>query len=62
MSDWQFIRRVLMVLAVAALAAAGLGMAAGQALRRTLSPATFRTCFFVGLLALGLYLVIRSLG
>jgi len=48
--------------AVAALAAAGLGMAAGQALRRTLSPATFRTCFFVGLLALGLYLVIRSLG
>lgn len=47
--------------AFAALAAAGLGMAAGQALRRALSPAAFRTCFFAGLLALGLYLLTRSL-
>ncbi len=48
--------------ALAALAAAACGMAVGQALRQRLSPATFRTCFFAGLLALGIYLVIRSLG
>lgn len=48
--------------AISALAAAGIGMAAGQGLRRMMSPATFRRCFFSGLLALGLYLVIRSFG
>lgn len=43
-----------------ALAAAGAGMAAGQALRRWISAALFRRCFFLGLLVLGAWLVLRS--
>ncbi|MBL8705046.1 MAG: sulfite exporter TauE/SafE family protein [Rhodospirillales bacterium] len=39
-----------------ALAPAVLGMAIGQALLRRVSPATFRLCFFAGLLLLGLHL------
>ncbi|MFC3694793.1 sulfite exporter TauE/SafE family protein [Chenggangzhangella methanolivorans] len=42
---------------VAALAPAGLGMWLGQRLRAVISPTTFRTVFFVGMLALGLYLM-----
>jgi hypothetical protein len=42
-----------------ALAAAGAGMALGQALRRKLSAAAFRRWFFLGLLALGAWLVLR---
>jgi uncharacterized protein len=43
-----------------ALAMACAGMWAGQALRLRLSPAIFRRSFFVGLLLLGLYLVVRT--
>lgn len=37
------------------------GISAGQWLRRTVSPETFRRCFFLGLLLLGLYLAARGL-
>ena len=43
-----------------ALAVACVGMWLGQILRLRLQPATFRLCFLVGLLALGVYLVARS--
>jgi uncharacterized membrane protein YfcA len=43
-----------------ALAVAGLGMWLGQVLRLRLRPATFRLCFLLGLLALGIYLIARS--
>jgi hypothetical protein len=42
------------------LAMAGGGMWLGQELRTRLSPAAFRVWFFVGLLALGLYLLVRA--
>jgi uncharacterized membrane protein YfcA len=38
------------------------GMAAGAALRARISAASFRLCFFAGLLALGGYLVLRATG
>lgn len=44
-----------------ALAAALLGMVLGQRLRARISPALFRRCFFVGLLALGGHLALRGL-
>jgi len=44
-----------------AVAAACAGMGVGQALRRRLSAALFRRCFFIGLLLLGAYLVGSSL-
>lgn len=44
-----------------ALALAGAGMAAGQAVRVRLAPPVFRRWFFIGLQALGVYLVARSL-
>jgi len=47
--------------ALGALAMAALGMWLGQALRLRMSPATFRRCFFVGLLLLGIYLAVRAL-
>ncbi|ODT46857.1 MAG: hypothetical protein ABS59_12575 [Methylobacterium sp. SCN 67-24] len=37
------------------------GMGAGQAIRQRISAATFKLCFFAGLLALGGYLVLRTL-
>jgi uncharacterized membrane protein YfcA len=43
-----------------ALAVACLGMWLGQVLRLRLRPATFRLCFLLGLLALGIYLIARS--
>jgi hypothetical protein len=46
---------------IGALAVACIGMWAGQILRLRLQPATFRLCFLVGLLALGLYLIARSI-
>ena len=46
---------------VAALIPALLGMLIGQKLRGRLSQATFRLCFLWGLLALGLYLILRTL-
>jgi uncharacterized protein len=45
---------------LAALAAVGAGMWAGQVIRLRLSADTFRRWFFVGLLVLGLYLAIRA--
>ncbi len=45
---------------VVALALACLGMWIGQVLRQRLDPAEFRRWFFVGLLLLGIYLVVRS--
>jgi len=45
----------------AALAAALAGMGIGQRLRGRLDPAVFRLSFFIGLLALGLYMVWRAL-
>lgn len=47
-------------LSLAMLLPALAGMALGTALRRRLSPALFRRCFMLGLLALGLYMVARS--
>lgn len=47
-------------LALLALAAAGVGMAVGQVLRGRMDAATFRKAFFIGLLLLGLYLILRS--
>jgi hypothetical protein len=43
-----------------ALAAACAGMWCGQALRLRMAPAAFRRWFFTGLMALGLYLALRS--
>ena len=37
-----------------------LGMAAGTWLRQRLSPAVFRTCFLVGLMALGAQMIVRE--
>lgn len=44
-----------------ALVPALIGMGAGQFVRNRISPATFKICFFTGLLALGAYLCWRSL-
>ena len=38
------------------------GMVVGQWIRKWVSPATFRTCFFLGLVALGVHLIVRSIG
>lgn len=38
-----------------------LGMVAGNRVRRVVSPAVFRTCFFAGLLLLGAHLALRTL-
>ena len=51
----------LAVPALGALAMAAIGMWLGQVLRLRMSPATFRRCFFSGLLLLGVYLVMRGL-
>ena len=50
----------LVIPTLAALAAAGVGMGVGQALRARLTPAAFRLWFFAGLLVLGAYLAVRS--
>jgi uncharacterized protein len=47
---------------VVALGLACVGMWIGQAIQLRLSPAEFRKWFFAGLLLLGLYLVVRSMG
>jgi len=46
---------------IGALAVACVGMWVGQALRLRLRPETFRLVFLLGLLALGLYLIARSI-
>lgn len=48
--------------AVAALIMALVGMWIGQKLRMRLQPATFQRWFFIGLLLLGIYLVVRAIG
>jgi len=48
-------------LSLAMLVPALAGMALGAALRRRLSPAVFRRCFFFGTLALGAHMVVREL-
>lgn len=45
---------------IAALAPALAGMFVGQALRQRMSVETFRKAFFIGLLALGLYLSLEA--
>ncbi len=45
-----------------ALAPALAGMVLGQAIRNRISASTFKLCFFAGLLALGCYLVARTVG
>lgn len=51
----------LLALSVAALVPALLGMQLGRLLRRRLSDALFRRLFFLGLLVMGMYLMVRSL-
>lgn len=51
----------LAVSSIAALLPALAGMYAGQHLRRRLDPVTFQRWFFAGLVALGGYMVVRSL-
>ena len=48
-------------IAVTALATASAGMWIGQAVRRAWRPEIFRLWFFIALLVLGLYLVVRSI-
>jgi uncharacterized membrane protein YfcA len=55
------LRTALAGSAVLALIAAVLGMLLGQVLRQRISPATFRRCFFGGLLLLGAHLSLRGL-
>jgi len=45
---------------VIALGAAGIGMALGTWMREWVSARVFRTCFFVGMLALGIHLAVRD--
>ena len=54
------LRPAMAVDTLAALVLACAGMWLGQALRQRLSPAGFRRWFFVGLLLLGLYLLLRA--
>jgi uncharacterized membrane protein YfcA len=51
----------VVVPSMAALAAALAGVLLGQVIRGRASPATFRLCFFIGLLALGAHLALRGL-
>lgn len=51
----------LLMPALLALLLALIGMWLGQLVRGRIKPATFRLCFFVGLLALGLHLTLRGL-
>jgi uncharacterized membrane protein YfcA len=48
-------------LSVLALGASLIGMVLGQQVRGRVKPETFRLCFFVGLLLLGVHLALRSL-
>ena len=50
----------MIVPTLVALGVSLLGMWLGQILRDRLSPTTFRRCFFVGLLLLGAWLVVRA--
>jgi uncharacterized membrane protein YfcA len=50
----------ILPISLLALAASGVGMAAGTWVRRRISPATFRVVFFWGMLFLGVHLALRS--
>jgi uncharacterized membrane protein YfcA len=51
----------LALLSLVAVVPALVGMRLGQAIRGRVSPNTFRTCFFLGMLVLGLHLAARPL-
>ncbi|HEY5380068.1 MAG TPA: sulfite exporter TauE/SafE family protein [Pseudolabrys sp.] len=55
------INTALLAPALLALAVSLVGMWLGQLVRDRIKPATFRLCFFIGLLALGLHLTLRGL-
>ncbi|MCW5691755.1 MAG: sulfite exporter TauE/SafE family protein [Pseudolabrys sp.] len=55
------IHGALLVPSAVALVAVLAGMGLGQWLRGRIKPETFRLCFFIGLLALGAHLALRSL-
>ena len=61
LGDLNLLSRELGAVSGAAVVPAILGMRLGQRLRKRLSEAHFRTVFFWALLALGLYIVARSL-
>ncbi len=48
------------MISVAAIIPAGFGMVAGQLIRRRLSEERFRLVFFIGIMVLGLYIVVKS--
>jgi uncharacterized membrane protein YfcA len=55
------IHGALLAPSAVALIAVLAGMGLGQWLRGRIKPETFRLCFFIGLLALGAHLALRSL-
>jgi uncharacterized membrane protein YfcA len=61
MGGEQLLTGPLLGLSAAALVPALLGMWLGRLLRDRLSDAVFRRLFFLGLLTMGLYLLMRSL-
>jgi uncharacterized membrane protein YfcA len=60
MQGQQLLTRELAILSASAVVPALIGMVAGQVVRRRLSEAAFQKSFFVALLAMGLYIVLRS--
>ena len=48
------------MMSVAAIIPAGFGMVAGQLIQRRLSEERFRLVFFIGIMVLGLYIVVKS--
>ena len=57
----QLLTGELAILSASAVVPALVGMAAGQVVRRRLSEAAFQTAFYVALLAMGAYIVLRAL-
>ncbi len=57
-----FLSPELALLSLGAVPPAIIGMMAGQRLRRTLSEQLFRRVFFIALLILGAYIIVRALG
>jgi hypothetical protein len=51
----------LMIVSTASLVPAALGMVLGQKIRVRLSDKRFRQVFFIGLILLGLYIVVRAM-
>ena len=61
MQGQQLLTRELAVLSVSGVVPALIGMVAGQVVRQRLSEAAFQTVFYASLLAMGGYIVLRSL-